>query len=480
VFQPDQFLTRSLRDKPWGNDVASILAAAIHAVDPYSAVKENLRLNAAQLYIGERRYNLNRIKRVFVLGAGKAGMAMAQAVHDVLGARISAGQVIVKAGQLQRETRIGAIRIVTAAHPVPDAVSEQAARQLLEIARTARRGDLVITLISGGGSALLAAPVEGLQLADLQTMSDLLVNCGAHIKEINIVRQQLDAIKAGGLARAASPARVASLILSDVVGDPLALIASGPTVHTETTHADALAILEKYELLKRIPARVRAYLAEPTPPRKSPKRVHNLLVANNQRAAHAALSQAQSLGYLVKLRTASLAGEARLIGQDIAQIWRAIVSAQPDFGHHILLLYGGESAVTLKGDGVGGRNHELALAAVSALSGLPNSLLVALATDGDDGSSGAAGAVVTGKTLAAARLHNLDPRAYLARNDSFTFFERLGDSIHTGPTGTNVGDLIFCFHFPDPQSNTEPIPATLEPETISVQHMPDYSEHPDS
>jgi len=306
--------------------------------------------------------------------------------------------------------------------------------------------DLVVCLISGGGSALLTAPVDGVSLADMQALTAALLGCGASIDEINTLRRHLDRVKGGGLARAAAPARVIGLLLSDVVASPLEAIASGPTAPDPTTSADALAVLARYDLRRRVPGSILNALESN---RETPKpgdalfaRVHNLIVGSNAVSAQAALSQAEREGFRARLLTTALQGEAARVGRDLAAELRRVASRPA------CLCAGGETTVTL-GDapGRGGRNQELALAAVADLAGLPDVMLVTLATDGEDGPTDAAGAVVTGGTLACARALGLDPDDYLRRHDAYAFFDALGDLLKPGPTGTNVNDLTFLFAF---------------------------------
>jgi hydroxypyruvate reductase len=339
---------------------------------------------------------------------------------------------------------------------------------LLQLVNRAKKGDLVITLVSGGGSSLLAAPIDPLKPQHLREMAQLLVDCGANIHEVNTVRQQIDRVKAGGLARACGKAKVAGMILSDVVGDPIELISSGPTVTTTATHEEALDILTRYDLFGKIPKPVLLLLQRSAPPQKPLKRVYNVLIANNDRAAQAAMRKADELGFVAKLHTTLLQGEAREVGRRIAIQWRNIVESDPPFHRPVMLLFGGETTVNLIGGGVGGRNHEVALAAVNELAGCADTAIVTLATDGDDGSSHAAGAVVTGETLADARARALDPDLYLTNNDSYTFFEGLQDSIAPGLTNTNVGDLLFCFHVPSHSTERMFRPVQNEPETIPI------------
>ncbi|HMN60082.1 MAG TPA: DUF4147 domain-containing protein, partial [Anaerolinea sp.] len=311
-----------------------------------------------------------------------------------------------------------------------------------------------LCLISGGGSALLTCPAEGISLDDMRAVTGLLLGCGANINEMNAVRKHLDLVKGGGLARWAAPARTAALILSDVIGDPLDVIASGPCVPDSSSFASAWSILERYNLIDRLPEAVRARLQSglrgqvaETPKPGDPlfERVQNEVIASNYQAAQAALEQARRDGWQTLLLTTYLQGEARQAGRMLAAVARQAAGSAEPLGRPACLVLGGETTVTLRGDGLGGRNQELALGAVAEMDGLADAFLVALATDGGDGPTDAAGAVVTGETLVRARAAGLDPADFLARNDAYHFFQPLADLLLPGPTQTNVNDLAFLF-----------------------------------
>jgi hydroxypyruvate reductase len=316
--------------------------------------------------------------------------------------------------------------------------------------------DLVICLISGGGSALLVSPVPGISLSELQVLTKVLLAGGASIDEINTLRKHLEQLKGGGLARLACPASLITLILSDVVGDPLDVIASGPTVPDPTTFADAWNILERYNLVDRIPSPLVHHLQNgcrgklpDTPKPGDPlfNKIQNVIIGNNRQAAVAAIHQAEVEGLNCMLLTTYLQGEARQAGRFLAAIARQVVESGAPIPRPACIVAGGETTVTLIGDGLGGRNQELALAAVSDLAGQDQIALIALATDGGDGPTDAAGAIVTGRTLERARAIGLEPAHFLANNDAYHFFDPLGDLIRTGPTQTNVTDLAFLFAF---------------------------------
>ncbi|MBP1468575.1 glycerate kinase [Candidatus Chloroploca sp. M-50] len=457
--QADLFFTASLRREPRGATITQIIATALAAVDPAAAVARYLRREGETLQIGERRLDLATLDRVILVGAGKAGAPMAYAAAHVLDDKLSAGLVVVKDGHLAEPPQptppcFARLHLVEAGHPVPDERGVAAAQAMVELLADLTERDLVLAVISGGGSALLTLPVPGVSLTDLQQLTSALLACGATIGEINTLRKQLDQLKGGGLAHIAAPATLITLILSDVVGNPLDIIASGPTVPDPTTAVDALSILDRYDLVEQTPPAILAYLQGSNTGTRSPEqasdaqsfaRVTNLLVGDNRQAAVAALETARQAGFAPLLLTTSLEGEAREAGRMLAAILREIALSGNPLPRPACLIAGGETTVTLRGNGRGGRNQELALAAVKALDGLPNVALIALATDGGDGPTDAAGAVVTGATAERARALGLDPDAFLANNDAYHFFQALDDLLLTGPTSTNVNDLTLLF-----------------------------------
>lgn len=443
--QSEKFITHSLSAAPWGKQVAQILAAAIQAVDPYDAVRRQLNLVGENLHLGRQTYYLRRYRRIFLVGAGKAGLPMAQAVVDRIGSYLAGGVVVVKEGYGGPE-QVGPVRIFEAGHPVPDQRSVQATGEMLALLEQTQPDDLVLVVISGGGSALLTQPVEGVSLEDLQVATDTLLASGADITEINRIRKQLDRVKGGGLAKSAAPAPVAALILSDVVGDPLGMIASGPTVIETGKWHLGYEVVQKYQLEDKLPAAVIRALRYPIqPPPFMAQLPNNILVGNNEIAARAALAKAEEFSYHAELLTTSLQGEAREVGLQMAEKLRQFSGS--GVARPAVWVAGGETTVTLQGEGVGGRNQELALAGVTTLAGLEDAAIVTLATDGGDGPTDAAGAVVTGETLERARSLGIAPQAFLENNDSHTFFTKLGDCLKPGPTRTNVNDLLFLFLF---------------------------------
>lgn len=455
---PQRLLTTTLRAAPWGASVTRILAAALDAVEPAAAVQRHLRREKMLLILPEHSYDLQHYERVFVVGAGKAGAPMARAAATLLGSELTAGIVIVKdsnEAQTDAGQDCGArLTCYPARHPLPDERGVAATQRIADLLADTTARDLVLVLISGGGSALLTLPAPGVSLADMEALTSALLNCGASINEINCLRKHLDLVKGGGLARLAEPATVITLILSDVVGSPLDVIASGPTVPDSTSFADAYRVLERYDLVHTIPpavverlqAGMRGKIAD-TPDVDDPifARVQNVLVGNNPQAATAALLAARNEGFNPLLLTTFAQGEARIVGRLLAAIGREVAATNQPVHRPACIILGGETTVTLRGQGTGGRNQELALAAVRDLAGVPDVALITLATDGGDGPTDAAGAVVTGETLARSYNLGLDPDAALANNDAYPFFAALGDLLRPGPTETNVNDLAFIF-----------------------------------
>jgi glycerate 2-kinase len=428
--------------------------AALAAVEPAQAVRQALAVDGDDLVLDGRRYPLADLRRVLVVGAGKASAPMAAAVEAVLAGRVPIqGSVTVRYGH-SAPTR--AVRIREASHPVPDAAGLEATRAIVELLEETDRTDLVICVISGGGSALLTLPADDITLEDLQQSTDALLRSGASINEINVVRKHLDTVKGGGLARLAAPAHVITLVLSDVVGNPLDAIASGPTVPDTSTWADAAAVFDRYGLWDRVPAsvvaRLRAGFAGTLPETPKPgepifEHTHNVVVGSNLVACEAAAVAASQIGLRSLIMTTFVEGEAREVGRVLAGVLREVDASGHPLARPCCIVAGGETTVTVRGQGRGGRNQELCLAAASALRGLPDVLLASIGTDGNDGPTDAAGAFVDGTTLDRAAALNLAPAAYLANNDSYTFFDRLNNLIRTGPTNTNVNDIYLLFAF---------------------------------
>jgi glycerate 2-kinase len=432
-----------------------IWRAALDAVDPYAAVCRALSRNGDSIGIAGTTADLLDARRIRVVGGGKAALPMVEAVVDALGARIGAGLVVTKRGHGDDRGRVGSIEIAAGGHPLPDAEGARAAARLEATLSEGADGDLVLVLLSGGGSSLLALPDTGISLDDLRAASDALILGGADIRRINAVRKHLTRLSGGRLARAAAPARVVSLILSDVIGDPLDAIASGPTAPDPTTFAEALAAIDDLGLLPAMPAVVidrlergaAGGIAE-TPKPGDPlfERVTNTVVAGNRTAVEAAAAEAHRLGLAADVVATDLAGEARDRGRELGALASDIASGARCHDLPACLVFGGETTVTVRGRGRGGRNQELALAAALELErcGASAACVAAISTDGQDGPTDAAGAVVDAETCARIRAAGIDPRTALDANDSHAALGAAGALVRTGPTRTNVADLAFA------------------------------------
>jgi hydroxypyruvate reductase len=427
--------------------------AALAAVEPAAAIRRHVRREGDVLIVADRHYDLGNCERIFVIGGGKAAAPMAVTTAEILGDRLTQGVVVTKYGHTISKSQIPNLQILEAGHPTPDENSVRGAQAVVDCAAQATERDLVICLISGGGSALLTLPVPDLTLADLQALTDALLRSGATINEMNTVRKHCSRIKGGNLARLVAPALLITLILSDVVGDPLDVIASGPTVPDPTTVVDAQKVLERHSIAKPgeteflspcLPKNLVSFFQEtPKPGDPAFERVQHVIVGSNRLAALAAVERARQLGFNTLLLSTYVEGEAREAARVAAALAKGIRAHGDPLSPPACLVWGGETTVTVRGEGKGGRNQELALAAALALDGWPDVLMMALATDGTDGPTDGAGAVITGETVPRAQTLGLDPWAALEANDSYSFFDTLGDLIRTGPTGTNVNDLLF-------------------------------------
>jgi glycerate 2-kinase len=423
-------------------DAKTIFQAALDAAHAGNAVRAHLSLSGGILKAGPHRFPLQKFDRVFLIGIGKAAVEMAAAVEAIVGKSLVGGLAITKHGHAQR--RLRRIPILEAGHPIPDRAGMEAARQVRAILRELNARDLLLIALSGGASALLSAPAEPVTLADKQKTTNLLLRAGADIFQLNAVRKHLSFLKGGRLAALAYPATVVSLLLSDVIGDPVDVIGSGPTAPDPTTFAEAIQVLEKFKIVERTPKTVldllrkgaRGEIAE-TPKPGDPlfESVYNIVAGSNALALAAAARQARALGYRPRILSNNVSGEARNVALEHAAILREIKKRPA------CLLAGGETTVTVKGKGKGGRNQELALAAAIAMDGLPGVLALCAGTDGSDGPTDAAGAIATGKSVARATRLGLDPAEFLRNNNSYAFFSALGDLVKTGPTGTNVMDI---------------------------------------
>lgn len=426
----------------------SIFRAALARVDAGAATAARLRWDASGLLEIAGR-PLPAEARLFVLAAGKAALPMVAALEAVAGDRIAEGLAVVPEPPPNRLARI---RVLQAAHPLPDERSAAAGRAALALAARARAADCLVLLLSGGASSLLAAPLPGLLLEDVAAATDLLMRAGGGIAELNALRKHLLAVGGGRLAQASGAGRIEVLAVSDVAGDEPALIGSGPCAPDPSRFQDVLEELGRRGLLGRVSPAVRIRLEEgargerdetPKPGAAGFERVNTVLVATNRDALEGAARAGRGLGLEPRLVTGDLRGEARVAGRRLAALASACAPRAP-----VLLLAGGETTVTVQGPGRGGRSQELALAAALALEGDPRVTLLAAGTDGIDGPTDAAGAVVDGGTVARGRSAGVDAASCLARNDAYAFFDREGGLLIPGPTGTNVMDLVLIHLVP--------------------------------
>ncbi len=437
----------STLEHPLRESALAIFRAALDAADPRVAIHRVVQRDGNTLRVGARAYDLTR-GRVFVIGFGKASAAMAQAIEEICGDKIARGAVSVKYAHTQALQKI---ELYEAGHPLPDANSLRATQAILRVLGEARADDLVICLISGGGSALLDLPAAGVSLDDLRTATQVLMHAGATINEMNALRKHLSQVKGGQLARHAGGAQIISLILSDVIGSPLDTIASGPTAPDSTTFADALAVIEHRGVRAQLPASVlqhiergaRGAIAD-TPTGDDPlfARVQNVIIADNAIACAAAMRAAKAQGFNSVLLTSYLQGEAREVAKVLAAIAKEIAASDQPIARPACVIAGGETTVTVRGSGTGGRNQELALAAALEIAGMERAVVLSGGTDGSDGPTDAAGALVDGTTLTRAAARGMDAHAFLSNNDAYHFFQPLDDLIVTGPTHTNVNDVM--------------------------------------
>lgn len=416
-----------------------LLQSALAAAEPAAAMRRYVTRAGNLLTIAGHVYNLDEYTHVYIIGGGKAAAAMGLAAADILGDYLTAGVLVTRYGHAT--VHPSKINILEAGHPIPDENSLRGAQAVVEMARRATEQDLVLCLLSGGASALLALPAPGLSLADLQALTEALLRAGATINELNAVRKHCSAIAGGRLAQLVAPATLVTLALSDVIGDPPEVIGSGPTVPDPTTVSDAQAVLVRrlgFES-SRCP-----FLQEtPKPGDPAFTRTRYVIIGSNRLAALAAVERGTLLGFNSLLLSTFVEGEAREVARVAAALAKGVRTYGDPLPPPACLVWGGETTVTVRGPGKGGRNTELALAAALALEGWSGILLMTLATDGSDGPTDAAGAFVTGETASRARALGIDPLAALEANDSYSFFEQVGGLIRTGPTGTNVNDLLF-------------------------------------
>ncbi len=434
------------------NDAMAIFKAALDEADPAQAINRTIIRDGDSIKVFQGRkkiktINLNRIERIFVVGGGKATAPMAKALEKILGKKITEGIISVKKGHA---LDLKYITVKEAAHPVPDQIGLKAADSIKTLLEGAGSKDLVFSLISGGGSALLPLPVASLKLSEIQDVTRLLLGCGADIHEINTVRKHLSQTKGGQLARAAAPATVINLMLSDVVGDNMDTIASGPFVPDRSTFEDMALILAKYKLMKKVPSSVRNHLKKgltgqvpETPKENDPAfdKVTNLIIGSNYLSLIAAENKAKSLGYKTLLLSSSIEGETQTVAQVHVALAREVKATNHPVKAPACLISGGETTVTHSGQGKGGRNQEFVLAAALELTEMDGVLVFSAGTDGTDGPTDAAGAMADENTCSRAMQLGLSPQKHLMEHNSYPFFKKLTDLVITGPTLTNVMDI---------------------------------------
>ncbi|MDI6890761.1 MAG: glycerate kinase [Thermodesulfovibrionales bacterium] len=424
--------------------VSEIFNASLKAVNPYESAKPYID----RIYSIYQNDNYNKL---FVIGFGKAVCSMAKAAEDSLASLINAGIVITKYGHCYLPFKPEKIEVCEAGHPVPDASGLKAAKKIIRLVSDTDERTFIVCLISGGGSALLVSPYEGVSLGEKQKITELLLKAGANINELNTVRKHISRVKGGRLAELAYPAKVISLILSDVIGDRLDVIASGPTSPDKTTYGEALRILEKYGLMDGCPQSILEVLYKgakgliPETPKEGNivfERVENIIIGSNKKALSAAKEKAEGSGFYAEIISSELTGEARDAGKWLAKkAIRTRDALSVKRNARICLISGGETTVTVKGNGVGGRNMELALSFAMEIEGIDGIILLSAGTDGTNGPTDAAGAIIDGYTVKKAKAIGLNPKKYLNNNDSYNFFKKIDGLFITGPTGTNVMDI---------------------------------------
>lgn len=428
-----------------------IIPSLLAEIDPAVLLQKRIQIRKNCISWNGGNYSLAPNRSVYVVGAGKGAARMAIALEEILGDAVSDGVVVTKYGY---GLSCKAIRVIEAGHPVPDRPGGEGAREILRLARLASGGDLLIGLWSGGGSALLPLPQPGMTLAQKRRTTDLLLRSGATIAEINTVRKHLSQIKGGRLAEAAAPARMVNFILSDVVEDRLDVVASGPTVPDPSRFLEAIEILKRYQLWTKVDSPIRQILEqgnrgqrEETPKPGDPlwRQVDNLLIGNGQLAVQRAAHQIAAIGYRPKILTSALVGEAKEVAKVLAALAKEEKRRKRRGGKPLCLLAGGETTVTVKGGGLGGRCQEFALSAAMSISGVRGITVAAFCTDGTDGPTDAAGAIADGRTARRAEGSGHDPQRFLDENDSYRFFNFLGDLIRTGPTRNHLNDLYLIF-----------------------------------
>ncbi|MEA1976519.1 MAG: DUF4147 domain-containing protein [Chloroflexota bacterium] len=411
---------------------------ALKAADAHRAVREHLHLSNEGIEAGTHTIGLKPGARIYLVAFGKAAPAMTRAAVEILQNQAVTGVI---AAPRPIDDLPPSLQVFRAGHPLPDSGSLAAGRAAEQLFESATADDLLLALISGGGSAMLELPLPSIELDALRLLNTRLIQSGLPIDKINTVRRALSRIKNGGLARLAAPARVVSLILSDVVGDRLSAIASGPTVLKRASRAEARNILQESGLWSETCASIRHALELPDSPLERARRPRNILIGSNSSVVHAAGQQAHALGFTVKTVTTKMQGEAREVGESFGLQIKSL-RKRGSIDNPTCLLMGGETTVTVRGQGLGGRNQELALAAAIALADTQHVAVMSFATDGVDGPTDAAGAIITGDTASRARSLGFVPQEALQENDAYPLLKAAGALLHTGPTGTNLNDLV--------------------------------------
>ena len=428
-------------------DAIDIFKAGLKAVDPRTAVKKYMKREGQTLIVDEKKYDLNQFDRIYVVGGGKAGASMASAVEEILGNLVTEGIVNVKYGYT---AKLNKIRINEADHPVPDEAGSRGAEEIVKIVGNTQENDLLICLISGGGSALLPLPVHGISLNEKREVTKKLLACGANINEINAVRKHMSGVKGGQLARFSYPATLITLILSDVIGNYLDVIASGPTVPDSSTFEDAKEIMERYKIWNTIPDTVKNHFEKgiggniPETPKAGENifsKTQNVIVGSNIQAVMAAREKAGKLGYNTMVLSSFIEGETKDVARVHAAIAKEILQSGNPVSTPACVISGGETTVTIRGKGKGGRNQEFCLAAAIDIAGLDSVVILSGGTDGTDGPTDAAGAICDGQTIERALAKKIKAMDYLMDNNAYPFFKELDDLLITGPTNTNVMDL---------------------------------------
>ena len=441
---------KSTRDQKARKLTLKALEVSIETVNPKRIVESKVKLKGDSLTIDGFKLSLRKFNKVTVIGAGKASGAMAEALERILSSRVTQGLVNVLEGT-KSNFHTDKIELHEASHPVPSDKSTLGTERILELLKGLSNDDLVFCLISGGGSAMMSIPAVGISLMDKQNITRSLLKSGATIQEINTVRKHLSSVKGGWLAKKAYPSTLVSLIVSDVVGDPLDAIASGPTAPDPTTYLNAINVLKKYDLWESSPDSIRERLVKgcqgeipdtPKPGDESFNKVFNIVLGNNRLACYAAQHTLEEFGLKTLYLTSILEGEAREAALVLASIIKEIDASGRPISRPAALIAGGETTVTVKGPGKGGRNQEMALSILEKIAGMRGVAAASVGTDGVDGPTDAAGAVADGGSLSRAIEMKLSPTEHLLENDSYGFFSRMNDLIFTGPTGTNVNDLF--------------------------------------